>query len=80
MQLESEKNLLEIELGENLRRRREELRGKIESYGTAGPQSTQDEDVEARKAELKQLTTQISDLAAKLEGSCSWLCSVRSSR
>ena len=60
--------MLEIELEEKLRRRRDELRGKIESLSAGGPQETQAADVEARKSELKQLGKRIEDLTAKLDG------------
>lgn len=60
--------MLEIELNERLRRRREELRGKIESYELAGPQNDQNEDVEARKQELNRLERSIDELTEKLDG------------
>ena len=60
--------MLEIELEEKLRRRRDELRGKIETLNAGGPQETQAADVQARKAELKQLRKRVENLSAKLEG------------
>lgn len=68
LQLESCKNLLEIELDEKLRRRRDELRGKIDTFSTSGQQQSTVEDIDGRKAELKQLRKQIDDLTAKLDG------------
>ncbi|SGY80329.1 BQ5605_C008g05358 [Microbotryum silenes-dioicae] len=65
------KNLLEIDLSENLRRRREELRSRIETFGTGGAakdaQEGTGEDVELRKRELKALGKQIEDLTSKLD-------------
>ncbi|KDE07866.1 hypothetical protein MVLG_01960 [Microbotryum lychnidis-dioicae p1A1 Lamole] len=65
------KNLLEIDLSENLRRRREELRSRIETVGTGGAakdaQEGTGEDVELRKRELKALGKQIEDLTSKLD-------------
>ncbi|SCV71055.1 BQ2448_3817 [Microbotryum intermedium] len=66
------KNLLEIDLSENLRRRREELRSRIEAFGTGGEakdvQEGTGEDVEARKRQLKALGKQIEELTSKLDG------------
>ncbi|EMD37508.1 hypothetical protein CERSUDRAFT_114149 [Gelatoporia subvermispora B] len=60
------KNVLEIELNESLRRRREELRGKIENLGVAevGDESSE-EALEARKRELKALNQTIESLQKK---------------
>lgn len=68
LQLESDKEMLEIELEEKLRRRRDELRGKIEAINAGGPQQSQATDVATRKAELKRLHKRVEDLTAKLDG------------
>lgn len=72
-QLATKKSLLEIELNERLRRRREELRGKIESYEVAGPANDQNEDIAARKQELKRLERSIDELTEKLDGKFSFI-------
>ncbi|TCD64165.1 Structural maintenance of chromosomes protein 3 [Steccherinum ochraceum] len=66
-ELGSRKNLMEIELSENLCRRRDELKNKIEALGEAAEgDSDSAEDLEARKRELKALNTQIDSLRNKL--------------
>jgi structural maintenance of chromosome 3 (chondroitin sulfate proteoglycan 6) len=71
-QLERAKDLLEIELNENLRRRREELRARLDTLDTSGGQDDQNatggEDLEARKKELKKLDKQIHGLNRRLDG------------
>ena len=71
-QLERAKDLLEIELNENLRRRREELRARLDTLDTSGGQDDQNatggEDLEARKKELKKLDKQIQSLNRRLDG------------
>lgn len=66
------KNALELELHENLKRKREELRAKLESLDA--PALTQGSsplgDVESRKSELKGLNKTIKGLEAKIEGMC----------
>lgn len=61
--------MIEIELNESLRRRREELRGKIESLGEAevGDASAA-ESLEARNRELKALNNSIEALNKKMHG------------
>lgn len=61
--------MIEIELNESLRRRREELRGKIESLGEAevGDASAA-ESLEARNRELKALNNSIEALNKKIHG------------
>ncbi|GAA5910698.1 hypothetical protein JCM5296_006815 [Sporobolomyces johnsonii] len=67
-ELAKRKDLLEIELSENLRRRRDELRGKIDSLDSAsGVQEDQGEDLEARRSELKKLDKQITELSKRLD-------------
>ncbi|KWU47379.1 RecF/RecN/SMC protein [Rhodotorula sp. JG-1b] len=70
-QLERAKDLLEIELNENLRRRREELRARLDTLDTSGGQDDQNatggEDLEARKKELKKLDKQIQSLNRRLD-------------
>ncbi|GAA5987111.1 hypothetical protein JCM10908_001030 [Rhodotorula pacifica] len=69
--LERAKDLLEIELNENLRRRREELRARLDTLETSGGQDDQNaaggEDLDARKKELKKLDKQIQSLNARLD-------------
>ena len=61
--------MVEIELRERLRRRRDEIRGKIESLGEtdAGGESAT-EDLETRKRELKHLGRSIKELTEKAQG------------
>ncbi|GAA6014847.1 hypothetical protein JCM10207_002200 [Rhodosporidiobolus poonsookiae] len=73
-ELAKRKDLLDIELTENLRRRREELRGKIEALNMGASTAAQQdgegeggEDLEARKGELKKLDRQIEELNQRLE-------------
>ncbi|KAH8083787.1 structural maintenance of chromosome protein 3 [Cristinia sonorae] len=65
-ELGGRKNLGEIELNESLRRRRDELRAKIENLGAASEgDSNSAEDLDARERELKALNTNITNLSAK---------------
>ncbi|KAM0746239.1 structural maintenance of chromosome protein 3 [Meredithblackwellia eburnea MCA 4105] len=66
-ELESKKNLLELDLTENLRRRREELRGKIDSHDATGSQLADIQDLDARKREVVNLAKQVDELSKKLE-------------
>lgn len=61
--------MLEIELNESLRRRREELRVKIETLGVAeaGDESAA-ENLEAKNRELKSLNNSIEALQRKNQG------------
>ncbi|KAL6310468.1 structural maintenance of chromosome protein 3 [Sparassis latifolia] len=62
----SSKNAIEIELNESLRRRREELRGKIEALGEAeAGDATSEEALEARNRELKALINSIESLTKR---------------
>jgi structural maintenance of chromosome 3 (chondroitin sulfate proteoglycan 6) len=64
----SEKSKLDIELSENLRRKREELRGKVDQVeGDAGA-GMQASEVAGKEAELKGLARSIEDLAAQVKG------------
>lgn len=73
-QLASRKDVLEIELNENLRRRRDDLRSKIEQAEAARGGVAQDdeddsgEDLEQRKRELKKLDQSITEIGQRLEG------------
>ncbi|KAF8305004.1 RecF/RecN/SMC protein [Clavulina sp. PMI_390] len=62
------KNALEVDLHENLKRKREDLRGKLESLGslatTQGAASLGD--VNSRKRELKALRSSVKSLEAKI--------------
>ncbi|KAL5530813.1 SMC3 [Sanghuangporus sanghuang] len=65
-ELGSQKNLLEIELNESLRRRREELQAKLESIGESESGTAfSAEDYDARVRELKLLSKSIQDLQKK---------------
>lgn len=69
VQLGSRKTLMEIELSEKLRRRRDELRSKIETLdGAEEGDSNTAEDLDARIRELKTLSTSIDSLTQKLKG------------
>jgi structural maintenance of chromosome 3 (chondroitin sulfate proteoglycan 6) len=63
--------MLEIDLSENLRRRREELEVRIESLGDGGAAGLDDagddaDTLETRQAELAALAATIADLATRL--------------
>lgn len=64
----SKKNHLEIDLNENLRRRREELRGKIEAFEGIAPHDGGNPDLESRKTELSNLKKLVEELTAKIDG------------
>ena len=63
--------MLEIELNESLRRRREELQTKLESLGEAEAGSFNPADLDNRIRELKMLNASIADLQKKASGT-SW--------
>lgn len=68
-QVSSERNSLEVELTENLRRRREELRGKLDDLeGDAGSGILQSGEVELRNNELANLTRTIERLIEQITG------------
>jgi structural maintenance of chromosome 3 (chondroitin sulfate proteoglycan 6) len=63
IQIESKRNVLEIELNENLRKRKEELRTKLDNISTAAADATGSvEDLDTRRRELKNLGTAIENL------------------
>jgi len=66
-QLARRKGLLEVELAENLRRRRDQLRSQLDSDGELGDGlQTTDAGLQARQAELVSLTASIDSIAARL--------------
>jgi len=76
-QLATKKNVLEIELNEDLRRRREELRARLDSLDTAGASADDgDEDdgsaanLEVKKKQLAKLRKQVEVLNRRVEGPC----------
>ncbi|GAA6063023.1 hypothetical protein JCM10212_001802 [Sporobolomyces blumeae] len=72
-ELASRKNVVEIELNENLRRRRDDLKARIEQAEAARGGVVQEaedderEDLDARRRELGKLDRQIADLSKRLE-------------
>lgn len=65
----SRKNAIEIELNESLRRRREELRGKIDALGVAETgDATSEEALETRTRELRHLDAEINTLTKRSQG------------
>ncbi|KAF4621786.1 hypothetical protein D9613_012208 [Agrocybe pediades] len=66
-ELEAQKNTLEIELKERLRRRREELRSKIEALEEVDTDSSSANDLESRERELKALNASIQTLTKKVQ-------------
>ena len=77
LQLDSQRNLLEIELNESLKRRREELQSNIESLGEADIGTTFDpENFKARTRELKTLNVTISSLQDSAVGTLMVLGSI----
>jgi len=73
-QLGSKRDMLEIELNESLRRRREELRARLDGIAagssTSGPSGAEDgpADLESRSRELKALEASVEELQSKLKG------------
>ncbi|KAK4689553.1 structural maintenance of chromosome 3 (chondroitin sulfate proteoglycan 6), partial [Tremellales sp. Uapishka_1] len=68
--LSSERNKLEIELTENLKRRREELRSKLDDLeGDAGSGVNQAGEIELRRNELRNLIASIESLTDQVEES-----------
>ncbi|KAI0930349.1 hypothetical protein AcW1_009066 [Taiwanofungus camphoratus] len=62
----SRKNVIEIELNESLRRRREELRGKVEALSEVGVDNASSDDaLEARTRELRALKNTIETLTKR---------------
>lgn len=69
IQVSSEKSNLDIELTESFRRRREELRGKLDDLeGDAGSGVLQEGEVELRNAELRNLIASIEQLGEQAAG------------
>ena len=72
--------MLEIELNESLRRRREELQSKLELLGEAESETAfNPSDLENRVRELKLLNSSIADLQKKTAGKTSLNINVGSS-
>lgn len=71
-QLERAKDLLEMEIKENLSRRRDDLRARLAALDVPGAQEDQAaagvEDLEGRKRELKKIDRQIKQLNERLDG------------
>lgn len=68
-QLGSQKSLIEIELNERLRRKREEIQANLESLGEADSGSAfSAEDFESRSRELRILNASIQDQQKKAAG------------
>jgi structural maintenance of chromosome 3 (chondroitin sulfate proteoglycan 6) len=70
-QLARKKDNAEVDLNENLRRLREDLRGQIEAHEAGTTQEGPAVDVAARKREMQKLDSDIADLGNKLERSSS---------
>lgn len=67
MQVSAERSGLDIELSENLRRRRDELRGKLDELeADAGSGALQVGEVELRNNELRNLIRSINDLTEQV--------------
>lgn len=63
-----EKRLFDIELNDDLGRRKIELKSKIEAVGTEAEAGTQGEDVDARREELAALVQSIEELQSTIDG------------
>ncbi len=60
--------MLDIEVNEGLRRRREELRNQLENFALGLPGGTSDDsDIDSRKTELAALSQSVNDLQGKIE-------------
>lgn len=69
LQLESQKNAIEIELKESLRRREEDIQAKLEVLGDpADDGTTTADDLESRTRELRALNTSIDSLTRRVKG------------
>ncbi|EJD54937.1 RecF/RecN/SMC protein [Auricularia subglabra TFB-10046 SS5] len=69
-ELGAKRELLEIELNESLRRRRDELRAKVDALGTGAGTSDEEgggEDLESRRRELRTLDGSVAELQRKLK-------------
>lgn len=68
-QLESQKNAIEIELKESLRRREEDLQTKLEALGDPADDGiTTSDDLESRTRELRALNASIDSLTRRVKG------------
>ena len=68
-QLGGKKNLLQIELNENLRRKRDELHARIEALGEPDiDDMTAGEDLQVRLRELQSINASIENLTKRLHG------------
>lgn len=67
-QLEGRKNMIEIELKERLRRRKEEIRFKLDAIEERDVDSSSADDLESRTRELKSLNASITSLNKKIAG------------
>jgi len=75
-QASSERSQVEIELTENLKRRREELRGKLDDLeGDAGSGVLQTGEIELRNDELRNLIRSIEQLSDQVQGKGSYISS-----
>lgn len=75
-QASSERSQVEIELTENLKRRREELRGKLDDLeGDAGSGVLQTGEIELRNNELRNLIRSIEQLSDQVQGKGSYISS-----
>lgn len=69
VQLGKRKNMLEIELNESLRRRRNELNAKIDALGEAeSGDSSAAEELEKKRRELDALNKSIENLTKRTQG------------
>jgi structural maintenance of chromosome 3 (chondroitin sulfate proteoglycan 6) len=73
--LESQKNTIDIELNERLRRRENELRMRLENMAEDEDGENPTDDLETRKRQLKALNKSIDTLTKKTEGNESSLWS-----
>jgi structural maintenance of chromosome 3 (chondroitin sulfate proteoglycan 6) len=68
-QFESQKNAVEIELKESLRRREEDLQTKLEALGDPADDGiTTSDDLESRTRELRALNASIDSLTRRVKG------------
>lgn len=75
-QASSERSQVEIELTENVKRRREELRGKLDDLeGDAGSGVLQTGEIELRNNELRNLIRSIEQLSDQVQGKGSYISS-----
>nr|GAT43952.1 structural maintenance of chromosome protein 3 [Mycena chlorophos] len=65
--LEGKKNAIEIELNERLRRRREELKSKLDGLGDPNDDSASVDNLESRERELRTLNNSIHTLTTKTQ-------------